>query len=220
MTLWTASCQAPLSFIISWNLLKLTSIEPVRLSNYLFLCHSLLLLSSIFPNISVFSSESALIQKKSQSLKQPAWPSVSCFSETFFDFSSYCVAFSLPYSISKDMLFPVSVPKAATSDWICITASFTSLQLLFKVCFFFFLLRIYLPVPLLIGHRPPQSPSFPAFFPVTLILYSLLYIYLSSWYLLFLLLFLSPHQNDSHVKTLLKGYSYFLCFTLSYVSQK
>ena len=36
------------------------SIESVVPSNYLILCHPLLLLSSIFPNIRVFSSESAL----------------------------------------------------------------------------------------------------------------------------------------------------------------
>ena len=36
------------------------SIESVMPSNYLILCHSLLLLSSIFPSIRVFSNESAL----------------------------------------------------------------------------------------------------------------------------------------------------------------
>ena len=36
------------------------SIESVMLSNHLFLCHPLLLLPSIFPSITVFSSESAL----------------------------------------------------------------------------------------------------------------------------------------------------------------
>ena len=36
------------------------SIEPVMPSNHLILCHLLLLLPSIFPNIRVFSNESAL----------------------------------------------------------------------------------------------------------------------------------------------------------------
>src|SRR5574340_177043 len=36
------------------------SIESVMPSNHLFLCHPLLLLSSIFPSIRVFSNESAL----------------------------------------------------------------------------------------------------------------------------------------------------------------
>ena len=49
-----------LSFTISWSLLKLTSIESVIPSNHLILCHPLFFLSSIFPSIRVFSSESVL----------------------------------------------------------------------------------------------------------------------------------------------------------------
>ena len=56
----TATCQASLSFTISWSLFKFMSIELVILSNYLFLCCSLLLLPSILPNIRVFSIESSL----------------------------------------------------------------------------------------------------------------------------------------------------------------
>ena len=51
---------ASLSFIISQSLLKFMSIESVMPSNYLILCHPLLLLPSIFPSIRVFSNESAL----------------------------------------------------------------------------------------------------------------------------------------------------------------
>ena len=57
---WTAAHQASLSFTISQSLLKLMSIELVMPSNHLVLCHPLLLLSSIFPSIRVFSDESAL----------------------------------------------------------------------------------------------------------------------------------------------------------------
>ena len=53
-----AASQASLSFTISWNLLKLMSIEAVIPSNHLILCHSLLLLPSIFPSIRDFSKES------------------------------------------------------------------------------------------------------------------------------------------------------------------
>ena len=60
MTLWTAACQASLSITNSWSLLRLMSIESVMPSNYLILCHPLLLLPSIFPSIRVFSSESVL----------------------------------------------------------------------------------------------------------------------------------------------------------------
>ena len=45
---------------ISWSLLKLMSIELMMPSNHLVLCHPLLLLSSIFLSIRVFSNESAL----------------------------------------------------------------------------------------------------------------------------------------------------------------
>ena len=60
MTPWTAARQAPLSFTISRSFLRFMCIELVRLSNHLILCHSLLLLPSIFPSVKVFSNESAL----------------------------------------------------------------------------------------------------------------------------------------------------------------
>ena len=44
----------------SWSLLKPMSIELVMPSNHLTLCHPLLLLTSMFPSIRVFSSESVL----------------------------------------------------------------------------------------------------------------------------------------------------------------
>ena len=59
-TPWTAACQASLSITNSWSLPKPMSIESVMTSNHLILCHSLLLLPSIFPIIRVFSNESAL----------------------------------------------------------------------------------------------------------------------------------------------------------------
>ena len=52
--------QTSLSITNSWSVLKLRSIKSVMPSNYLILCCPLLLLPSIFPNIRVFSSESAL----------------------------------------------------------------------------------------------------------------------------------------------------------------
>ena len=58
-TPWTAACQASLSLTISQSLLRLMSIESMRPSNCLIICH-LLHLPSIFPSIRVFSSESAL----------------------------------------------------------------------------------------------------------------------------------------------------------------
>ena len=48
------ACQVSLFFIISWSLLKLTSIKLVTPSNHLILCHPLLLLSSMSPGLRVF----------------------------------------------------------------------------------------------------------------------------------------------------------------------
>ena len=59
-TPWTETHQASLSITNSHSLLKLMSIESVMPSNRLILCHPFLLSPSIFPNISVFSNESAL----------------------------------------------------------------------------------------------------------------------------------------------------------------
>ena len=59
-TPWTAACQASLSITNSHSFLRLMSIESVMPSYHLILCHPLLLLSSIFPSIRVFSSKSAL----------------------------------------------------------------------------------------------------------------------------------------------------------------
>ena len=60
VTPWTAACQASLSFLISYNLLKLMSIETVMSSNYLSLGLPLLLPPSILTSIIVFSNESVL----------------------------------------------------------------------------------------------------------------------------------------------------------------
>ena len=59
-TPWTAAHQSPLSFTISQSLLKFMSIELVMLSNQHILCHSHLLLPSIFTSIRVFFSQSVL----------------------------------------------------------------------------------------------------------------------------------------------------------------
>ena len=60
-TPWTAAHQASLSITSSQSFLKPMSIKSVMPSNHLILCHSLLLLPSIFPSIRVFSNESVLL---------------------------------------------------------------------------------------------------------------------------------------------------------------
>ena len=56
-TSWTATHQASLLIVNSWNLPKPTSIKLVMSSNHLILCRPLLLLPSIIPSIRVFSNE-------------------------------------------------------------------------------------------------------------------------------------------------------------------
>ena len=71
MTPWTAAHQASLSITNSQSLLRLMPIESVMPSNHRILCHPLLLLSSTFPSIRVFSNELALLIR---------WPKYWCFS--------------------------------------------------------------------------------------------------------------------------------------------
>ena len=59
-TPWITADQASLSITSSWSLPKLMSVELVMPSNHLILCHPLLLPSSIFPSIRVFSNELVL----------------------------------------------------------------------------------------------------------------------------------------------------------------
>ena len=70
----TAACQASLSITNSRTLLKLMSIELVMPSSNLILCHSFLLLPSIFPSIRVFSNEPDL---------RIRWPKYWSFSFSF-----------------------------------------------------------------------------------------------------------------------------------------
>ena len=76
VTPWTAAPQFSLPFTIYQSLLWLISIESVTPSNHLVLCHPLLLLLSIFPDIRVFSNELALL------IRWPKWWfSISPFNE-------------------------------------------------------------------------------------------------------------------------------------------
>ena len=67
----TTAHRASLSITNFYSLLKLVSIESVMSSNHLILCCPLIFLPSIFPSISVFSSESVLCSR---------WPKYWSFS--------------------------------------------------------------------------------------------------------------------------------------------
>ena len=72
--------QASLSFTISLSLLKLTLIELMMPSNHFIFCCPLLLLSSIFPGIRVFSNEYTLHNR---------WPRYWSFSFTISPSNEY-----------------------------------------------------------------------------------------------------------------------------------
>ena len=116
-----AARQAPLSFTISWSLLKLMSIESVMPSNLLILCHPLLLLPSIFPSIRVFSSESALHIR---------WPRYWSFSFSISPTNSGLISFRIDWldlfavqetlrilsntAVQKHQFFTLSFPYSPT----------------------------------------------------------------------------------------------------------
>ena len=70
----------PVLHYMSWNLLKLMSIESVMPSNHLILCHPHPLLPSIFPSITVFSNELAFCIR---------WPKYWSFSFNISPSSEY-----------------------------------------------------------------------------------------------------------------------------------
>ena len=79
-TPWTEAHQASLSITNSWSLPKLMSIESVMTSNHLILCRPLLLLTSIFPSITVFSNDSVFHSR---------WPKWWSFSFTISPSNEY-----------------------------------------------------------------------------------------------------------------------------------
>ena len=84
VTLWTTGCQASLSVTNSWSLLKLMSIELVMPPNHLILCRPLLLLTSIFPSIRIFSSELALHIRQPKYWSFSISPFIECSGLIFF----------------------------------------------------------------------------------------------------------------------------------------
>ena len=79
MTPWTAACQASL-FTISWYLLKLMSLASVMASNHFILCHPLLLLTSVFLSIRIFSNEMDLLIR---------WPKYQSFNFSISPYNEY-----------------------------------------------------------------------------------------------------------------------------------
>ena len=83
---WTAAHQASLSRLLSWSLPKFRFIASVMPSSHLILSCPLLLLSSIFPSIREFSSESSVRLR---------WPKYWNFSFSISPSSEYSGLISL-----------------------------------------------------------------------------------------------------------------------------
>ena len=75
VTPWTATHQASRSFTVSLSVLKFMSIESVMPSNYLILCHLLLLLPSVFPASESFPVSQSFASGD-QSIGASTWASV------------------------------------------------------------------------------------------------------------------------------------------------
>ena len=120
-TPWTAAHQSSLSITHSWSLPRLMSIESVMPSNPLILCCPLLLLPSIFPNIRVFSNESALPIR---------WPKYWSFSFNISPSSEHFQMFKLVLENAEEPeiklpTFAGSLKKQESSRKISISALLT-----------------------------------------------------------------------------------------------
>ena len=108
------SQQAPLSFTVSWSLLQFMSIESLMLSTHLILCHSLLLLTSVFPSIRVFMNESALhIRGQSTGASASAavlWCFIKLLKIIFKNSNSLPILCILPWFLFSIWIFPGSDP--------------------------------------------------------------------------------------------------------------
>ena len=107
VTPWTAARQASLSITHSWSLLKFMSIESMMPSNYLILCHPLLLLPSIFPSTRVFSNESVL---------RIRWPKYWSFSFCISPFNEYSGLISLGSPRDSQESSPIPQLKSINSS--------------------------------------------------------------------------------------------------------
>ena len=103
-TPWTVARQASLSITNSQSLLKVVSIASVMPSNHLILCHPLLLPTSIFPSIRVFSNESVL---------RIRWPKYWSFSFSINPSNEYSGLISFKIVMKKVEILQ-RLPKYAT----------------------------------------------------------------------------------------------------------
>ena len=124
VTPWTRACQASLSITKSWSLLKLMSIELVMPSNHLILCRPLLLLSSIFADIRVFSNESVLCIR---------WPEYWSFSFSISPCNEYSglISFRIDwlYLLAVQEIFESLLQHHSSNTSIILCSAFFKVQL-------------------------------------------------------------------------------------------
>ena len=108
-----------------WSLLKLMSIELVRQSNHLILCHPLLFPPSVFPSIKVFSNESALRMR---------WPKYWSFGFNISPSNEY----SGLISFSMDCLDLLAVQRTLKSLLQHHSSKASILFFFFCMCYFLF----------------------------------------------------------------------------------
>ena len=109
-----SSMPVPTSLTTSWSSLKFMCIESLMPSNYLILCHPLLILPSIFPSNRVFSSESAF---------RIRWPKYW--------------SFSFNISPSNEYLGLITL-RTKCLDLLYLQGSINQALIFFISCFFFF----------------------------------------------------------------------------------
>ena len=120
VTPWNAGPQASLPFVISQSLLKLMLSESMIPSNHLILCHSLLLLPSIFPSIRVFPL-SWLFASGGQSigaLRLSVSPSNKCLVQSV-QLLIHVWPFATPWTIACQAVYRQLLELAQTHDhWV------------------------------------------------------------------------------------------------------
>ena len=110
---WMAAWQASLSFTISCSFLKLKSIELVMPSNYLILCHHLLLLPSSFPRSRVFFQQVGSLHQVAKLL------------ELQLKHQSFQWIFRVA---SSQAPLPMGILQARTLEWVAMPSSRRSSQ--------------------------------------------------------------------------------------------
>ena len=192
-------CSMPDSSVLHYLLeFAQTHIHWVCDALYLIICYSLLLLPSIFPNVKVFSNELALMQR-AKVLKTGC---ISWFSETFLTLAPVVLPFLYPIPALKTSsslcLWQLLLPLTGSAQFLPSPSSsfFLGYHFLTEGLLAYPSANWVLPSPVLLS-------CFFFFFPVTLIsMWYSIYLPFVMIFTFFWLLFLSPHQNESHVKVL------------------